>query len=83
MMLRIDVAAMILLLAMLATVHVSIVYGLARRDSWRHALLAGAVAPLAPYFAVRGAMRVRAGLWIACAVLYATAAVVALTTSAV
>lgn len=67
------VAAVVLAFALLATVHVTIAAGLLRRASKRRALVAFVVAPLAPLFAWRAHMRVRAGLWAGAALLYCAA----------
>jgi hypothetical protein len=67
------VALVVLAFAVLLTVHVAIVFGLlGRRPRWR-GLLALLVVPLAPYWAWREGMRVRAALWAGAAVLYVAA----------
>ena len=59
--------------ALLVTVHLAIVYGLARRRlAWR-ALVALILPPLAPYWAACNGMRIRMGLWFGSIVLYAAA----------
>lgn len=67
------VGALVLSFALLVTTHVTIVAGLvARLPRWR-APLALFVPPLAPYWALRERMRVRAWVWVACVVVYAAA----------
>jgi hypothetical protein len=56
--------------AIVVTAHVAIAFGLVRRTPRWRAPLAFAVVPLAPYFAWREQMRVRAVVWIAGALLY-------------
>jgi hypothetical protein len=63
--------------AALVTAHVTIAAGLLQRRPRWHALLAFVVAPLAPYYAARAHMRVRAFAWIGALVAYATATVLA------
>jgi hypothetical protein len=63
--------------AALVTAHVTIAAGLMRRRPRWHAPLAFVVAPLAPYYAVREHMRLRAFAWIGAFVVYATAVVLA------
>jgi hypothetical protein len=63
-------AGLLLAFATLVTVHVAIVFGLAfKQPRWR-ALAALVVPPLAPYWALTGGMRVRAGIWLASVLLY-------------
>ncbi len=57
--------------ALLATSHVGIVLGLARRTPRLRAIVALLVAPLAPYWASRERMRLRAAGWVLGASLYA------------
>jgi hypothetical protein len=64
------IGGMVLMSATLVTVHVAIVLALAVRDPKWRALIALVVPPLAPYWAMRGGMVVRGGVWIGCAVLY-------------
>jgi hypothetical protein len=71
------VAAVVVAFALLVTVHVAIVFGLAKRHPrWRSAV-AFILAPLAPYWAWREHMRVRALLWAGAAALYIGARCVA------
>jgi hypothetical protein len=63
--------------AVLVTVHVTIAAGLlVRSPRWR-APVALVVAPLAPYYAVRARMPVRAATWIGALVVYVVARVIA------
>jgi hypothetical protein len=59
--------------ASLVTVHVAIVFGLAFREPKWRALVALVVPPIAPYWALRGGMRVRAGIWMGSVLLYGLA----------
>lgn len=71
------VGAVVLAFASLVTAHLAIAVGLvAKTPRWR-ALVALVVAPLAPYWAWREHMRVRAGLWAAGLVVYVVARIVA------
>lgn len=71
------VGTLVLAFALFITAHVAITYGLVfRRPRWR-APLAFIVAPLAPYWAWREHMRIRAGIWAAALVLYVVATIVA------
>ena len=71
------VGTLVLAFALFITAHVAITYGLVfRRPRWR-APLAFFVAPLAPYWAWREHMRIRAGIWAAALVLYVVATIVA------
>ncbi len=73
----VSVVTLILGFALFVTAHVAITFGLAmRRPRWR-APLAFFVAPLAPYWAWREHMRVRAGVWTGALVLYIVATIVA------
>jgi hypothetical protein len=63
--------------ALLATAHVTILVGLARRAPRWRALVALVVVPLAPYWALRDRMRVRAVTWLVGAIGYVVARVVA------
>jgi hypothetical protein len=70
------VATLVIALALFITAHVTITYGLAwRQPRWR-ALVAFFVAPLAPFWAWREKMRIRAGIWVAALVLYVIAMIV-------
>jgi hypothetical protein len=67
------VGAVVLAFAFLVTAHLAIAVGLvAKTPRWR-ALVALVVAPLAPYWAWREHMRVRAVIWAAGLVLYVVA----------
>lgn len=61
--------------AFLVAVHVSIVFGLARRPPRWRALAALVIAPTAPWFAWQEHMRKRAALWLLGAVIYGVALV--------
>ena len=63
--------------ALFLTSHVAITYGLAWRPPRWRAAVGFFIAPLAPYWAWRERMRVRAGLWVVAVVLYVVATVVA------
>ena len=63
---------LLLAFALLMTMHMAIVFGLAQRSPRWRALAALFVPPLAPYWALRGGMMVRASVWIGSLVLYAT-----------
>ena len=71
------VVMLVLAFALLITAHIAIVYGLAvRAPRWR-AGAALVIAPLGVYWAWRGQMRIRAGIWGAALVLYALATIIA------
>ncbi len=70
------VGTLILAFALFITAHVTIVYGLAFRPPRWRALVALFVAPLAPYWAWRERMRIRAGVWGTALVLYVIAMIV-------
>jgi hypothetical protein len=71
------VIGLVLASALLVTAHVAITYGLAwRTPRWR-APVGFLVMPLAPYWAWREGMRVRAGIWVGALVVYVIATVVA------
>jgi hypothetical protein len=71
------VGAVVLAFAFLLTAHLAIAVGLvAKKPRWR-APVALVVAPLAPFWAWREHMRVRAGVWAAGLVLYVIARVAA------
>ena len=59
--------------ATLVTVHVAIVFGLAQKQPRWRAVAAFFVPPLAPYWAFRDGMAVRAAIWIGSIILYAAA----------
>jgi hypothetical protein len=63
--------------AALVTVHIATVYGLARRRHVAAALGSLALPPLAPYCAFTKGMRARAVVWIAVALFYVVAFVLA------
>jgi hypothetical protein len=71
------VAGVVLAFAILVTTHVTIAFGLLRRHPRWRAPVAFVVAPLAPYWAWRDRMRVRATLWSAALVLYVVAMLLA------
>jgi hypothetical protein len=73
----IAVALVVLGFAALVTAHVTIVFGLLRRAPRWRAPLALVIAPLAPWWAWRERMRVRAWLWSIALVVYAAAMVLA------
>ena len=63
--------AMIAAFALFVTAHVTIALGLVcRAPRWR-GLVAFVLPPLAPYFAARAKMRVRASAWMCALVVYA------------
>jgi hypothetical protein len=63
---------LLLAFATLVTVHLAIVFDLAfQYPRWR-ALAAFFIPPLAPYWALRDGMVVRAGMWIGSVILYTT-----------
>lgn len=71
------VGVVVLAFALLVTAHLAIVVGLvAKTPRWR-ALVALALAPLAPYWAWREHMRVRAGIWALGLVLYVVSLIAA------
>jgi hypothetical protein len=71
------VGVVVLAFALLVTAHLAIAVGLvAKQPRWR-ALVALVVAPLAPYWAWREHMRVRAGIWAVGLVLYVVALIAA------
>ncbi len=63
--------------ALLVTVHVTIAVGLVRREPRWRGLVAFIVAPLAPYYAFRARMPVRATAWLGAAAVYGTAMILA------
>jgi len=66
------VGGLLLAFATLVTDHVAIVFGLWQRAPRWHAAVAFFVPPLAPYWALRGGMVVRGGIWIGSVILYTT-----------
>jgi len=71
------VGALVLACAIFITVHVTIAFGLLRRHPRWRAPLAFVIAPLAPIFAWREHMRIRAGLWTGALVLYVVVRILA------
>ena len=71
------VGLLIVAFAWLITVHVTIVYGLAKKHPRWRALVALVVPVIAPYWAWREHMRVRAGLWMGGVVVYLVALLLA------
>ena len=63
-------AALVVAFAALVTMHVAIAAGLASRPPRWRAIAAVVVPPLAPYWAFRDRMPVRAVLWLASAAAY-------------
>lgn len=71
------VGTLVIAFALFVTAHVAIAFGLfLKAPKWR-APVAFLVAPLAPYWAWREHMRVRAGLWATALILYVVATIVA------
>ncbi len=70
-------AALVVSAALLVTIHLSVVWGLARRPPRRDAAIAFFLVPSAPWFAWRHGMKVRAILWPASLVLYGVARILA------
>jgi hypothetical protein len=69
-----DIASLAVLLvgfAALLTVHIALVFGLARKTPRTRALAALVLVPLAPYWGIRERMFARAAIWIAAAATYA------------
>ena len=65
--------AIVVAFAVAVTAHVTIAFGLLRRQPRWHSVVALVIFPLAPYWAVREKMRVRAALWIVGVVGYVVA----------
>lgn len=65
--------ALVVAFATLATAHITLALGLARRPPRWRALVALVVAPLAPWWGWRERMRVRSVLWVAAAIAYLVA----------
>jgi hypothetical protein len=63
---------LLLAFATLITVHVAIVFALARRHPRWRAAVAFFVPPFAPYWALRGGMVALGGIWIGSVILYTT-----------
>jgi hypothetical protein len=72
------VALLVLAFAWLVTVHVTIVFGLAKKHPRWRAAAAFFVPVLAPYWAFREHMRVRAGMWVGGIVVYLIAVLMSL-----
>lgn len=70
-------ALLVVAFAWLITVHVTIAFGLAKKPPRWRALVALLVPVVAPYWAWREHMRVRAGMWIGGVVLYLVALLLA------
>jgi hypothetical protein len=68
-----ELAAMAFAFALLATAHLAIVAGLLRQPPRWRSVAALVIAPLAPYWAIRDRMYVRAVAWLVGAVAYAIA----------
>lgn len=60
-------------LAVLATAHVALAFGLARRGPWWRGAVALAVPPLAPYWGLHERMRLRSMVWLGALVVYGAA----------
>ncbi len=71
------VASLVIAFALFVTVHVTIVFGLAKRPPRWRALVGFVVPPAAIYWAWREHMRVRAGLGAAALVSYVAARILA------
>jgi hypothetical protein len=71
------VALLLLAFALAVTMHVAIALALAARPPRWRALAAFAVPPLAPYWAWRERMRLRAGAWTAAVLVYVVTLVLA------
>jgi hypothetical protein len=71
------VGTLVLAFALFLTAHVAITYGLVFRPPRWRAIAALVVAPLAPYWAWREHMRIRAGVWTGALLLYAAATIAA------
>lgn len=67
---RIAIACAILGFALWFTVHVTVAFGLARRESVARGLLAFVAFPLAPIWAWKERMHVRFALWMVFAAIY-------------
>ena len=72
------VALLVLAFAWLVTVHVTIVFGLAKKQPRWRAAAAFVLPVLAPYWAFREQMRVRAGMWVGGIVVYLIAGLLSL-----
>jgi hypothetical protein len=70
-------ATLVVAFAALLTAHVTLVVGLGSRGARWRAAAAAVVAPLAPLWGLRGGMPVRSAIWIASAVVYMVARVLA------
>jgi hypothetical protein len=65
------VGGLLVAFALLVTMHLALVFGLAVRPPRWRALVALVVPPLAPWWGYADKMRVRTFAWIGCAVAYA------------
>ena len=72
------VAAVAVGFAWVVTAHVAITFGLARKKPRWRALVAFAVAPLAPYWAWREQMKKRVWLWLVGVAVYVLALLLSL-----
>ena len=72
------IGLLVVAFAWLVTVHVTIVFGLAKKDPKWRAAVAFIVPVLAPYWAFKEQMRVRAGLWVGGIVVYLIAVLMSL-----
>lgn len=70
-------AVLVLSAALLFTIHLSVVWGLARRPPRRDAAIAFLLVPAAPWLAWRHGMKTRAILWPVALVLYVVARLLA------
>ncbi|HEY4122860.1 MAG TPA: hypothetical protein VGM56_33580 [Byssovorax sp.] len=70
--------ALVATFATLAAIHVSITFGLCARRAPLLGAAALLIPPLAPYLALRGAMRGRAIAWLCAAAAYAASLVAAM-----
>lgn len=66
-------AAVILSFAILATAHLGVVVGLLGRPRRWRSVAALVLVPLAPYWAIRERMYLRAGAWLGAAIVYGVA----------
>jgi hypothetical protein len=73
----VELALVVLAFGALVTVHVALAFGLfARRPRW-HGAVALLLPPLAPYWGARQGLRARTFAWLALALAYAVAFIVA------
>ena len=64
-------AVLVVAFATLATAHVTLAIGLARRALFWRAVSSMVVVPMAPWWGWQTGMRVRAALWLAAGMVYA------------